>query len=113
MIIEIANKKIGVKFNNYAIEQLPTIKKSDKSYYAFLSTLIWCGYLGWCYAKQLDEDLTFEDVSDWVDSSINDENIAEQIRQVFELYTQSPAYQRMQKKSELNGVLQTEPSSEI
>lgn len=112
MIIEIAEKKIGIKFNNYAIEQLSTVKNSGNSYYAFLTTLIWCAYLGHCFVKQSEPELDFEAISDWVDSSINDENIAEQIRKIFELYQQSPAYQRMQKKSELNGSL-TEPLENV
>jgi hypothetical protein len=105
MQLEISNKKIGIRLNNFAIEQLPKVKGREQSYYTAVAALVWCGYLGWCVWKQIDPELEFGEVSDWVDSSVNDEAVAEQIREIYKLYEDTEAYKRLQKKSELNGQL--------
>ena len=99
MIIKIAGKDVGIKFNNFAIEQLGKIKGSESSYYAYIATLVWCGYLGYCFVKQIEQELDFEAVSDWVDSSVNDESILPEIQKVSEAYAESQIFKRMQKKS--------------
>lgn len=104
MLIEINSTQVGLKFNNYAIEQLAKVKGSGNSYFGFVATLVWCAYLGWCFAKQVEPKLDFEAITEWVDSSVNNDNVAKQITAVYELYTESEAYKKLQKKSEPNGV---------
>jgi hypothetical protein len=108
MIIEINGKKIGIKLGNYAIEKLPSIKGQNESTYIAVSALVWCGYLNWCVWKQQDPDpeIEFGTISDWVDTSVNNEDVAEQIRQVYDLYQETEAYKKLQKKSLLNGQLE-------
>lgn len=105
MIIEISGIKVGIKFNNAAIEELPKIKHSNKGYYAFLTTLVYCAYIGWCVWKQVDIELEYGDINEWVDSSVNNPEIAEQLTKIYELYQECEAYKKMQKKSDLNGQL--------
>lgn len=104
MIIQVQGKDVGLKFNNYAIEQLSKVKGSGNSYYAFIATLVWCGHLGYTFAKQVESVVDFEAVTEWVDSSVNNPEVGDEIKKVYDLYTECEAYKKMQKKSELNGV---------
>lgn len=126
MIIEIKGKQVGLKFNRYAIEELGRMpafqkiaadKKAGLNTTGFSMALIFCAYKGWCFLKEIEPELTLEDVSDWIDLSWNDPAINEKIAEVITEYTKSDFHKsaelRSQKKSELaeeaerNGVLTT------
>ncbi len=110
MQIEIKGKKIGLKFNKFAIEELgkmPYLKKFvDKknkepvNTYGYSISVIWAGYKGWCFLRQQEEEITFENISDWVDLSFNDEDINQQIAAILKYYMESDFHAAAQKKSE-------------
>jgi hypothetical protein len=85
--IMIQGKRIGLKFNMYAFEQYETIKGKAGNIKNF-TTVIWIGYLGNCYAKQIEPDLTFEQISDWVDESMAN-NEQEQLTRISEVFLNS------------------------
>ncbi len=109
MQIEIKGKKIGIKFNKFAIEELgkmPYLKKfvekknkEPVNTYGYSICTIYCGYRGWCFYKRIDEELTFEDFSDWVDMSFIDEGVNQQIAAILKEYTASDFHATVQKKS--------------
>lgn len=95
---------IKVKFNNYAIEQITNVKRNTDSIFANITAVVWGGYLGYCFAQQIEPAYTFEQVSDWVDEG--DEGAIEAIAKQFE---SSKQYQKLisgdqQKKSTNNPI---------
>ncbi len=73
----------GFKFNNWAFEHYAIMKGKALSMDSIAVALIYCGYCGWCYARQKDEQLTFENIIDWVDSETDKlfvESLIEEIK---------------------------------
>lgn len=107
MIININGKELGIKFNNRAIEKLGDVKDMGLGF-GFITSIVWGGYCGYCFAKQIEtywtdadgkcHGFTFEDISEWVDSSIDNEEIAKQIREIQHEYQESQSYQRLIKR---------------
>ena len=98
MELTVNGKTLGVKFNNYAIEQLANVKGTNRSLYANATAMVWVGYLGWCYVRQIDEELTFEEVSDFVDQANADEQLAPKLVEIIGEYKKSQAYLKLMKK---------------
>ena len=103
--MEIKGKIVGVKFNNYAIEQLTTLKNLGQSQWGFLYGLTYAGYQGWKIIRENqpgfeDPGITFEDVVEWVDSSATDTEVAREVANVFNAYQDSQAYKRLIQKQE-------------
>jgi hypothetical protein len=80
--IELGGKLRGLKFNMYALEEYTkrianaldrAIKKNstDISQATLVYACVYSGLIGNCYAKEIDQDFTFEDVTDWVDAASN------------------------------------------
>ncbi len=97
MIIEINSKQVGIKFNNYAFEQLIQLKGLDKTAFGFVYGLVYAGYEGWRFVRQNlpgyeEPALSFENIVDWVDESVNDESIAASIRDITAEYQKSQLY---------------------
>jgi hypothetical protein len=86
--------ELGIKFNNYAIEQLTAVKGNTGGYYGFVTAIVWGGYLGHCFDKQIEPELSFGEVSDWVD-----EATPEQLNPIAEQFRSSKSYEKMMKKS--------------
>jgi hypothetical protein len=116
MQLEIKGQKIGLKFNQWMFEELlkmpqiksflianPDLEKSNGS--GFSMCLIFSAYRGWCYLKGIEEELTLEDISDWLDTAINDPAVSEKIAEVTAEYQKSQLHIFTQKKSQLNGQL--------
>ena len=114
MIIEISGKKVGLKFNRFCIEAMGKmpffqnfVKTGKKDVagintFGFATCLIYQAYRGWCFVKQMDEELTLEDVSDWVDLSLTNPEIEKQITDIIAEYEASELHKLGQKKSEVN-----------
>lgn len=116
MQIEVNGKTLGIKFSNYAVEYLPKVKNPAGSVYTSLAAMVWAGYLAYCVWKQIDPDpsIEFGEIQDWVDSSVNDEKIADQVGAIYKLYEENPTAQRVKKKELQNGQLQEElPSANL
>lgn len=112
MQITINGKTVGVKFNNYACEQFVKLKGAEHSQFGFLYALVYGGIEGWKFIKEnnpacnfVDPGVTFEEIVDWIDSSMNDDTVANVVKLIQEEYFRSQAYIRMnnneEKKSEL------------
>jgi hypothetical protein len=80
--IELGGKLRGLKFNMYALEEYTkriadaldrAIKKNstDISQATLVYACVYSGLIGNCYAKEIDQDFNFEDVTDWVDAASN------------------------------------------
>jgi hypothetical protein len=85
---------LKVKFNNYAIEQLTAVKGAGGGFYGFTTAIVWGGYLGYCFAQQIDPVLTFEEITDWVD-----EGHTEELNQIAADFRASKSYEKMIKKT--------------
>ncbi len=109
MQIEISGKKVGIKFNKFAIEELgkmPYLKKfvekknkEPVNTYGYSICVILAGYKGWCFLRDIDEEITKEDISEWVDKSFVDESINQQIAAILQYYMESDFHASVQKKS--------------
>lgn len=65
--VEINEKKVGLKFNMYAAENFTNVIGSQTSS-ANIVRMIWAGILGNAFVKQIDPEVSFEDVADWVET---------------------------------------------
>ncbi len=62
----------GFKFTRYTFEQLSLMKGLNTTD-SIGTAFIYCSYKAWCYVRQIDEKLTFENIIDWVNSGENEE----------------------------------------
>lgn len=65
--VEIGGKQRTLKFNMRAIETFSEIKNGGNGTLSAAASMIYSGLTGYCYAKQIEPDFTFEDVNDWVE----------------------------------------------
>lgn len=84
-------RKRGLKFNVTAAQRIGLeAQRLDKELgkdidFVLIPVIIYWGLWANCYVKREDPDFTFEDVSDWVDSNMdNTEVFREIIRAFFE-----------------------------
>jgi hypothetical protein len=68
--LKIGGKERSLKFNMRAIETFAEIKNNSQGSISSSVTLIYAGLMGWHYAKQVEPDFSFEDVTDWVEELI-------------------------------------------
>lgn len=80
--IELGGKLRGLKFNMFALEEYTkrigiTLNKAaeknstDISQATLVYACVYSGLIGNYYAKEIEQDFTFEDVTDWVDAASN------------------------------------------
>ncbi len=105
--IEIAGRKVGLKFNMYAIEQFETIKGRDGNIKNF-TTIIWAGLLGNAYVKQIEPEFTFEDINDWVDEQILQGDESGELNRISEVFLNSQVLQGTIKKAQSNGDIESD-----
>lgn len=105
--IEIAGRKVGLKFNMYAIEQMESIKGNTGTIKNFTS-VIWAGLLGNAYAKQTEPDLTFEQVNDWVDEQLLSNDEGGQLGRISETFAGAQVIQKLQARVKGNGEVESE-----
>lgn len=76
-MIKINGRNVGFKFNiNRAIESIGFIK-GVVAVSSLSMAMIWCGYQAWCFVKQIDEEITFEEMIDWMEADENQDQVAE------------------------------------
>jgi len=64
--VEINGKKVGLKFNMYAAENLNSIKGNPTSG-ANIIRMVWAGIIGNAFIKQIEPEVSFEEVADWAE----------------------------------------------
>jgi hypothetical protein len=93
---ELGGKERGFTFNNYAISVISEKSKGSNSM-AFLYAVVYGGMSGYDYAKEIEQDYSFSDVIDWVDTSVNDgETFADVITEM----QNSQQFKKLQEKGE-------------
>jgi hypothetical protein len=65
--LNLGGKERTLKFNMRALEVLSEAKCAGDFGISSVSIVVYAGLIGWHYAKQMDPDFTFEEVSDWVE----------------------------------------------
>lgn len=64
--VEINGKPVGLKFNMYATETYSNgVKTGGLS--GNIVKMVWAGIIGNAFVKQIEPELTFEDVAEWVE----------------------------------------------
>lgn len=97
MTITIAGKELGIRFNNHAIEKLIGVK-GNMTNSAWVISIVWGGICGYEFAKQIDEQITFEDVIHYVDNSFEDDIAKQKIMDVQKEFYESQEYTKLIKK---------------
>ena len=95
--IEIGGKPIGLRFNMYAIEQFDSVK-GNNSYTKNLTTIVYAGLLGDCFAKQSEPAVSFGDVNEWVEAQIFEGDPGGTLNAVADTFLKSNAYIRLTGK---------------
>jgi|SRR5215471_9249276 len=101
--IEIAGKKIGLKFNMYAFEQ-SLLLKGQNSNISKMTGIIYAAMLGNAYAKQIEPEATFEEISDFVDANMITQDKDGVLARITDALTDSPILKYLNEKAAgLNG----------
>ena len=95
--IEIDGRKCGLKFNMYAIEQMPTIMGNSGTIKTY-TAIIYAGMLGNAYVKQKEPEFTFEQISDFVDAGWA-ENGIEFFTKIDEVFSHSIVMKALQNEA--------------
>jgi hypothetical protein len=81
--VEIGGKKVGIKYGMLAIQHVADKNVSvSTGGFASLSSvvnIIYGGYRNWCYVKDIPEELSFEEIYDWVEerSIVGDKELSD------------------------------------
>jgi hypothetical protein len=125
--IELGGKLRGLKFNMYALEEYTkrigialdqAIKRNstDISQATLVYACVYSGLIGNYYAKEIEQDFTFEDVTDWVDAASNKdleaacnclsetERYKEKLRAISEIASTEVVKKKVTKKSGLKSI---------
>jgi hypothetical protein len=100
--ITLGGQKRNLKFNMRALEALSDLKCASDIGVTSSAMIIYAGLIGWYFVKQQTPDFTFEDVSEWVEELIINEDM-DGIKAVNECFLASRAFKfslGMQKKRE-------------
>jgi hypothetical protein len=114
--INIDGKAIGIKFGWGAIKDFAEAdQKRHDVYYAKVSVegkdvesltylgiakLLQCGYLNNCAIKEVDPVLTLEDLNDWVESTIDNAQAADELTKVLNVFSESKIVKVGQREDE-------------
>lgn len=101
--MQIKGQEVGIHFNKYAMNQYLKVKgvidvedsKISASATVFPYAVTWAGYQGWCFVKQVEPSLVFEDIVEWVDDEANEDKVVE----ISKAFTESNTFQTLVKKS--------------
>ena len=91
--IEIGGQKRGLKFNNYAIEQM-LLKQGSGSDAESTYAMVYGGLRGNSYEKEQEVTDAWENVIDWVDELMVTDTGAEEIGKVLKAMTESQLYKK-------------------
>jgi hypothetical protein len=94
--------KVFGKFNNYAITYIfPRIKSPIDFPVGNVLRLMWSAYSGYCYAKQIEPDVTFEEMGDWLEENMSKQEFYSYFEQLNNDFKESKAYKDLIKKGAL------------
>ncbi len=92
--IEINGRKTGLKFNMYAIERMGEIRGKESALKNF-AAIIWAGILGNAYIKQTEPEFTFEEVADFAELQLLNNDEGGVLERVSEAFLNSRSYQAL------------------
>jgi hypothetical protein len=92
--IDINGKKVGLKFNVFAMFEMRTIKGNAGNEFKNIAALIYSGIAGNAYDKQAEPELTFQQVNDWLTDHFFDGSLTDVMAQVNDAFINSESYQR-------------------
>lgn len=95
--ITINGKAVNLAFNRYAIEQGNSIK-GNSSLYKNIVGQVWGGIQGYCFAKQEDSPVTFEEVMNWVDETDLNGDPTKEFEKITEAFQTSMIYKKLMTK---------------
>lgn len=97
--IEVNGKNVGLKFNMYALEQFQSIK-GNNTLTKYIATVIYAGVLGNAYVKQIEPELTFEEVNDFYEEQFMAGDPNGVLDKISSTFIESQAYKFYSKAKE-------------
>lgn len=91
-VITLGGKERTLKFNQLAIVVLMKKALPDYQEVTSIPAMVYGGLKGYCYAKEMEEDFTFEDVCDWCENITPDD-----VEKVVAAFTEAEAYKKFVK----------------
>lgn len=92
----INGKTVGVKFTIYGIQEMEKIK-GVSSLSSNILALVWGGIVGNAFAKQIDTEVNFEEVSDWLEGLQLSGGASEEIAKINTAFETSLVYEKIIK----------------
>lgn len=120
MYITINGKEIGIKFNNYAIERFTEILSGweNKTGFAEQYASTYAGYLGWKFVKEdapgssfKAPDVSFEEITDWVDSAQENDEIFAQLKEITSMLVMNPVMKKAIETVKKNQITTETPNN--
>jgi len=97
--IDINGKKVGLKFNMYAGENLSSVKGNPTTS-ANIVRMVWAGILGNAFVKQIEPEVSFEDVVEWVDNLTLSGDKEGVLQKISDTFLNSQPMQKLLSKDE-------------
>lgn len=118
--IQVGDKKVGIKFGYLSYKLIMTDKNRSLMFDEEgnpndlgIAKIICSGYQNNCINKNVEAELSFEDISKWVDESALTEEGLELLKSVIKSWADSADIQALIKESEKKSQLTQETSTEI
>lgn len=99
--ITVNGKTIGLKFNMYAIERYNEIKGIGGAKHAV--AMVYGGMLGNCFVKQIEPEISFEEIVDWVDEDFIKNGLDGEMKRISECFNESIIIKAQIEKIKSNG----------
>lgn len=101
MQIEINGKKVGVKFNNYAVERFNDLLNITDTASGEQYAYVYAGIEGWRCVTEFAPGSTFvapvvsfEEIVEWVDSASENDEVFETVKQIRQLFVEHPVMKK-------------------
>ena len=104
--ITINDTKIGLKFGMASFRYLQTrfiegIAFNDDGLNEIgISHIIYSGYYNNCLIKDVEPLLSFEQIVDWIEANLKNEDVLEEVKKVVNLWTQSDFIKKTQTEEQ-------------
>lgn len=104
--IDINGKEVGLKFGMASFRYLSD-KLVDKKVFKDgqinemgASYIIYSGYWNNCIVKEIDQELSLEDIVDWVEMNLTDEGFIKTLSEVLDLWQKNDFFKKVTEKPE-------------
>lgn len=104
--ITIGNRKVGLKFGMASFRYISDKFVDGISFNGGdlneigVAHLIYSGYYNNCLVKQTPIDMTFEDVVDFVEANLNNDEFMKELTEVIKIWSESDFIKQTQKETE-------------